>query len=155
MCARKDDLIEVLEGGREAGLLDLASPVYYSDIFRQLIAFMGGTFSFLAPDLITNPKESRLAPGKELVLILAKEILARTCEQHFSKVLLPFPSLRLCLVTAHTTEHDLQMARTKRGNSMAIPILKHPCVPQSKPDAILHWTAEAGKRYFPAVERSR
>lgn len=71
-CALNDDLTEVLEAIREADVLVMASPVYYWDISGQLKSFMDRTFSYLVPDFITNPKKSRLEPGKKLVFILAQ-----------------------------------------------------------------------------------
>ena len=71
-CVQNDDLTEVLEAIRETDVLVLASPVYFYDISGQLKTFMDRTFSYLVPDFITNPKKSRLAPGKKLVFILAQ-----------------------------------------------------------------------------------
>jgi multimeric flavodoxin WrbA len=71
-CVQNDDLTEVLEAIRETDVLVLASPVYFYDISGQLKTFMDRTFSFLVPDFISNPKKSRLAPGKKLVFILAQ-----------------------------------------------------------------------------------
>jgi len=71
-CALNDDLTEVLDAIRETDVLVLASPVYFWDISSQLKTFMDRTFSYLVPDFITNPKKSRLAPGKKLVFILAQ-----------------------------------------------------------------------------------
>ncbi len=71
-CVLNDDLTEVLDAIRETDILVLASPVYFWDISSQLKTFMDRTFSYLVPDFITNPKKSRLAPGKKLVFILAQ-----------------------------------------------------------------------------------
>jgi multimeric flavodoxin WrbA len=71
-CALEDDLTAVLESVREADVLVLASPVYYWDVSAQMKAFLDRTFSYLVPDFITNPKKSRLLPGKKLVFILAQ-----------------------------------------------------------------------------------
>jgi multimeric flavodoxin WrbA len=71
-CALNDDLTEVLDAIRETDVLVLASPVYFWDISSQLKTFMDRTFPYLVPDFITNPKKSRLAPGKKLVFILAQ-----------------------------------------------------------------------------------
>jgi multimeric flavodoxin WrbA len=65
-------LTEVLEAVRETDVLVLASPVYYWDVSSQMKAFLDRTFSYLVPDFITNPKKSRLSPGKKFVLILAQ-----------------------------------------------------------------------------------
>jgi multimeric flavodoxin WrbA len=71
-CVLNDDLTEVLEAVRETDVLVLASPVYFWDISSQLKTFMDRTYSYLVPDFITNPKKSRLAPGKKLVFILTQ-----------------------------------------------------------------------------------
>ena len=71
-CILEDDLREVLEAVRETDILVLASPVYFWDVTAQMKAFLDRTFSFLVPDFLTNPKRSRLAPGKKLVLILTQ-----------------------------------------------------------------------------------
>ncbi|MEM5790270.1 MAG: flavodoxin family protein [Syntrophobacteraceae bacterium] len=71
-CVLEDDLTEVLDAVRETNILVLASPVYYWDVSAQMKAFLDRTFSFLVPDFITNPRKSRLDPGKKLVLILAQ-----------------------------------------------------------------------------------
>ncbi len=71
-CALNDDLTEVLDTVRETDVLVLASPVYFWDISSQLKTFIDRTFSYLVPDFKTNPRKSRLAPGKKLVFILAQ-----------------------------------------------------------------------------------
>lgn len=71
-CVLEDDLTEVLDAVRETNILVLASPVYYWDVSAQMKAFLDRTFSFLVPDFMTNPRKSRLEPGKKLVLILAQ-----------------------------------------------------------------------------------
>ncbi|MCE5333352.1 MAG: flavodoxin family protein [Desulfobacteraceae bacterium] len=71
-CAVEDDLTDVLEAIRETDVLVLASPVYFWDVSSQVKAFLDRTFSFLVPDFITNPRKSRLAPGKKFVVILAQ-----------------------------------------------------------------------------------
>jgi multimeric flavodoxin WrbA len=71
-CALQDDLTEVLDAVRETDVLVLASPVYFWDISSQLKTFMDRTYSYLVPDFVTNPKKSRLAPGKKLVFILSQ-----------------------------------------------------------------------------------
>jgi multimeric flavodoxin WrbA len=71
-CALKDDLAEVLDAVRETDVLVMASPVYFGDISSQLKTFIDRTYSYLVPDFMTNPRKSRLAPGKKLVFILAQ-----------------------------------------------------------------------------------
>lgn len=68
-CILKDDLYEVLEEVRDTDVLVLATPVYFGDITAQMKMFMDRTYSFLVPDFLTNPKPSRLEPGKRLVFI--------------------------------------------------------------------------------------
>jgi multimeric flavodoxin WrbA len=71
-CALKDDLTEVLEAIKKSEVLVLATPVYFRDIPGQVKCFMDRTFSFLVPDYITNPKCSRVPPGKKLVFIITQ-----------------------------------------------------------------------------------
>lgn len=71
-CVVQDDLAEVLAAVREADIVVLASPVYYGDITAQLKGFFDRTFSYLAPDYLTNAQPSRLAPGKKLVFVLSQ-----------------------------------------------------------------------------------
>ena len=71
-CVLNDDLAEVLAAVRDADVVVLASPVYYGDITAQLKGFFDRTFSYLQPDYLVNPKPSRLAPGKKLVLVLTQ-----------------------------------------------------------------------------------
>jgi len=71
-CVLKDDLTEVLDAVRDAGVLVMASPIYYGEVSSQLKGFIDRTFSYLVPDFSTNPQPSRLSPGKKLVMILAQ-----------------------------------------------------------------------------------
>jgi multimeric flavodoxin WrbA len=71
-CVLKDDLEEVLDAVRDAEVLVLATPIYYSDISSQLKAFIDRTYSYLVPDYMTNPAPCRLSPGKKLVFIEAQ-----------------------------------------------------------------------------------
>jgi len=71
-CILEDDLTTVLAAVAEADTVVLATPVYYGDISGQLKCFMDRTFSYLAPDYITNPNPCRLPPGKKLVLIITQ-----------------------------------------------------------------------------------
>jgi multimeric flavodoxin WrbA len=71
-CILADDLDKVLEAVRHSDILVLASPVYYGDVSGQLKLFIDRTYSYLAPDYITNPHPSRLARGKKLVFILTQ-----------------------------------------------------------------------------------
>jgi multimeric flavodoxin WrbA len=71
-CVLEDDLTPVLEAVREADVVVMASPIYYSDLSAQLKGFVDRSYSYLVPDYITNPVRSRLAPGKKLVMILTQ-----------------------------------------------------------------------------------
>jgi len=71
-CVLNDDLTQVLETIGETDILVMTSPVYYGDVSSQLKSFIDRTFSFLVPDYTTNPKPSRLTPGKKLLFILAQ-----------------------------------------------------------------------------------
>ncbi len=71
-CVLKDDLTEVLDSVREADALVLVTPVYYGDVTSQIKGFIDRTYSYLVSDYLTNPKPSRLTPGKKLVFILAQ-----------------------------------------------------------------------------------
>ncbi len=71
-CILEDDLAEVLEAVRKTDVLVMASPVYYGEVSSQLKGFIDRTFSYLVPDYVTNPKKSRLAPGKTLIFVLAQ-----------------------------------------------------------------------------------
>ena len=71
-CIINDDLQEVLEAVRESDILVLASGVYYGELTSQAKGFIDRTYSFNAPDFITNPNSSRLESGKCLVMILAQ-----------------------------------------------------------------------------------
>ena len=68
-CGLIDDLTPILEEVREADLLVLASPIYFTDISSDLKAVIERFFSFFVPDYTSNPNKSRLAPGKQLVLV--------------------------------------------------------------------------------------
>lgn len=68
-CAVADELIPVLESVRAADALVLATPVYFREMTALLRAFVERTYSFYLPDFHTNPKPSRLKPGKKLVFI--------------------------------------------------------------------------------------
>ena len=68
-CVLKDDLSEVLDSVRNADVLVMAAPTYWGDVPSQLKAFMDRTYSYLGSDYQTNPKPSRLSPGKKFVFI--------------------------------------------------------------------------------------
>ncbi|HNR36185.1 MAG TPA: flavodoxin family protein [Candidatus Hydrogenedentes bacterium] len=68
-CILQDDLSGVLQAVREADVVVLASPVYYGDVTGQMKLFIDRTYCFLTPDFHSNPKRSRLAPGKIAVFV--------------------------------------------------------------------------------------
>ena len=68
-CALQDDLTEALESVRESDVLVMATPVYLWDVTSLLRSFIERTYSFFVSDFQTNPKPSRLSPGKKLVFI--------------------------------------------------------------------------------------
>jgi len=63
-CVLNDGLTEVLSAVAAADLVVLASPVYYGDLTMQLKGFIDRSYSYLAPDYLTNPQPSRLSPKK-------------------------------------------------------------------------------------------
>ncbi len=71
-CIIEDDMADVLEAVRESDVLVLATPVYFCDASSQCKAFIDRAYSYLVPDYRTNPKTSRLAPGKKVVFIVAQ-----------------------------------------------------------------------------------
>lgn len=71
-CVLEDDLTEVLESVANTDVLLMASPVYYGEVSSQLKGFIDRTFSYLVPDFPSNPRPSRLTPGKKLVFIQAQ-----------------------------------------------------------------------------------
>lgn len=82
-CVLKDDLTEVLDSIREADLLVMATPVYFSDVSSQMKGFIDRMYSYLVPDYRTNPQKSRLSLGKKLVFI---QVQARPDEHKFADV---------------------------------------------------------------------
>ncbi|MFH1138010.1 MAG: flavodoxin family protein [Pseudomonadota bacterium] len=71
-CVQEDDLTEVLHWMHEADVAVFAVPVYYWDVTGQFKCFFDRTWSLVKPDYTTNPRPSRLAPGKKAVLITAQ-----------------------------------------------------------------------------------
>jgi multimeric flavodoxin WrbA len=71
-CVLKDDLADVLDAIRDAEVLVLATPIYYSEISSQLKAFIDRTYSYLVPDYTTNTSPCRLSSDKKLVFIEAQ-----------------------------------------------------------------------------------
>lgn len=82
-CVLKDDLTAVLDSLREADLLVMATPVYFSDVSSQMKGFIDRLYSYLVPDYRTNPAKSRLLPDKKLVFI---QVQGRPDEQKFADI---------------------------------------------------------------------
>lgn len=82
-CVLKDDLTAVLDSLREADLLVMATPVYFSDVSSQMKGFIDRLLSYLVPDYRTNPVKSRFSPGKKLVFI---QVQARPDERKFADI---------------------------------------------------------------------
>lgn len=68
-CGLADAFSPVLEAVREADILVLASPVYFTGLTSDLHAAIERFFSFLRPDYPNLDDKSRLPPGKKLLLI--------------------------------------------------------------------------------------
>lgn len=68
-CAVQDDLTRVFESMGTADIIVAATPVYSGYASGQFKCFMDRCYSLLAPDYMTNPQPSRLAPGKKAVVI--------------------------------------------------------------------------------------
>ncbi len=66
-CIIKDDLTPLLEGIHSCDLLVLATPVYYGDVSGQFKLFFDRTFAYFDENF-----DSRIAPGKQAVMILAQ-----------------------------------------------------------------------------------
>ena len=71
-CVKKDDLSRVLEAVREGDVLVLAAPIYYGDVSAAMRAFVERSHSYLGPNYGPLPGDSRLEPGKKLVLVIAQ-----------------------------------------------------------------------------------
>ena len=71
-CVQKDDLTEVLTDLVDADVAVFSTPVYYSDVTGQFKSFFDRTWSFVKPDYMTNPKPSRLEPGKKAVIVVTQ-----------------------------------------------------------------------------------
>ena len=68
-CGLADGLSPILEAVREADVLVLSSPIYFTDITSDLKAAIERFFSFLVPGYPTAPVKTRLVGDKTLVLI--------------------------------------------------------------------------------------
>lgn len=68
-CILQDGLTGVLDSVRESDVLVMATPIYMTDVTSPIRAFIERTYSYFVPDFATNPKPSRLSPGKKMVFI--------------------------------------------------------------------------------------
>lgn len=68
-CGQMDALTPVLESIRNADVLVLASPVYFTTVTGQLKLAIDRFFSFLVPDYATVDEKSRLGSGRTLVFV--------------------------------------------------------------------------------------
>ncbi|TVM33157.1 flavodoxin family protein [Oceanidesulfovibrio marinus] len=71
-CIVKDDLAPVLAAVRECDVLVVATPVYFGEVSAQFKGFIDRCFSFLVPDYAQTTEKSRLAPGKQMVWLIAQ-----------------------------------------------------------------------------------
>ena len=82
-CVLQDDLTEVLDSLREADVLVMATPVYFSDVTSQMKGFIDRVYSFLTPDYRESSEKSRFSPGKTLVFI---QVQGRPDENKFADI---------------------------------------------------------------------
>lgn len=68
-CGQTDALTPVLEAVREADVLVMASPIYFTTITGQLKLAMDRFFSFLVPEYAKVDDKSRLGSGRTLVFV--------------------------------------------------------------------------------------
>jgi multimeric flavodoxin WrbA len=66
-CVLDDDLTEVLEAVKQADVVILTSPIYFSEVSGQFKQFFDRTYSYLNPDFTC-----RLAAGKKSLFIQAQ-----------------------------------------------------------------------------------
>ncbi len=71
-CCLQDDLEEVLQSVSEADVLTISSGIFWGDVTAQTKGCIDRFYSFYLSDYITNPKITRLLPGKKLILILSQ-----------------------------------------------------------------------------------
>jgi multimeric flavodoxin WrbA len=71
-CIIEDDLTQVLAAIPKTDVLVLAAPIYGADVNAAMKAFVERTHSFLGPAYGPLPGESRLAPGKKMVFVIAQ-----------------------------------------------------------------------------------
>ena len=82
-CVLEDDLKPVLEAFRESDVIVLASPVYFGDMTGQMKCFFDRTFENLVPDYAVVDHPSRLAPGKQAVIVVTQA----APDAHFADVI--------------------------------------------------------------------
>ena len=68
-CGLNDDLSNVLEKIKNAHVLVLASPIYFTNVSGVLKSAIDRFFSFFVPDYTTTSEKSRLGHGRTLVLV--------------------------------------------------------------------------------------
>ena len=82
-CVLQDDLTEVLDALRDADVIVMATPVYFSDVTSQMKSFIDRVYSFLTPDYRESSEKSRFSPGKTLVFI---QVQGRPDENKFADI---------------------------------------------------------------------
>lgn len=92
-CGIEDDLTPVLEAVREADVLVLATPVYFTDIASPLKACIDRFFSFFVPDYVTAETKSRLTGHRSLVFIQIRGEPESACADIFPRYQRPFRML--------------------------------------------------------------
>jgi len=68
-CGQVDGFTPVLTAIRDADVLVLASPIYFTSVTGQMKLAIDRFFTFLVPDYATNEQKSRLGTGRTLVFI--------------------------------------------------------------------------------------
>ena len=71
-CVLRDDLTTPLHAIRDAVVLIIASPVYFAHITGPLKCALDRMYSLMAPTYLSGGPISRLAPGKQCVIVLTQ-----------------------------------------------------------------------------------
>lgn len=71
-CVLRDDLTHALRAIREADVFILASPVYFGQITGPVKCAIDRMYSLMAPTYLSGGPVSRLAPGKQCVIVLTQ-----------------------------------------------------------------------------------
>jgi len=71
-CVLRDDLTAALRAIREADILIIASPVYFGQITGPTKSALDRLYSLMAPTYLSGGPISRLAPGKQCVIVLTQ-----------------------------------------------------------------------------------